>query len=70
MHCQNADVEGTIKGKLVVDNLLTLKATARIDGEVTTGKLAVEPGAEFNATCSMQSGVKNINDSSKKGKSA
>lgn len=70
MHCQNADVEGTIKGKLVVDNLLTLKATARIDGEVTTGKLAVEPGAEFNATCSMQSGVKNINDSSKKGKTA
>ncbi|MDT8418545.1 MAG: polymer-forming cytoskeletal protein, partial [Lutibacter sp.] len=55
--CENADVEGKISGELLVNNLLTLKATAKISGEVTIGKLLVEPGAEFNATCIMKGSV-------------
>ncbi|HEA29832.1 MAG TPA: polymer-forming cytoskeletal protein [Leeuwenhoekiella sp.] len=49
------EIEGKIKGKLVVSELLSLRATARVDGEVSTSKLAVEPGATFNATCDMNS---------------
>jgi cytoskeletal protein CcmA (bactofilin family) len=52
--CENADIEGTFDGKLDVTGTLTLKATARITGDVLVGKLAVEPGATFNASCVMK----------------
>ena len=51
--CTNADVEGKINGNLLVSNTLSLKSSSRIDGEVIIGKLIVESGATFNATCSM-----------------
>ena len=37
-----------------------LKATARINGDIVTGKLAIEPGALFTGTCNMGARVKNI----------
>lgn len=58
LECENADVEGKFKGKLVVKGILSLKSTANISGEVVAGKLAVEPGAVFNATCEMNGGLK------------
>ncbi|MGJ8683908.1 MAG: bactofilin family protein [Nonlabens sp.] len=70
LQCSNADIEGNFKGKLTVTGLLTLKSSAVIEGEVIISKLAVDPGATFNATCSMNTGVKNLSDSNKKGKSA
>ncbi len=51
--CVNADIEGEFKGKLRVKEILSLRSTANLDGEVFTGKLAVEPGAVFNASCKM-----------------
>ena len=59
--CANADIEGSVTGNLVVSNLLTLKASAVINGDVIIGKLAVEPGAAFNATCSMKGIIKELN---------
>lgn len=56
--CDNCDVEGNIEGKIIVENLLMLKASANIKGEVITGKLAIEAGAIFNATCNMSNGKK------------
>ena len=52
--CEDADMEGRFEGNLNVSGTLTLKSTAHIEGEVIVGKLAVEPGATFNATCTMQ----------------
>ncbi|MGB0789425.1 MAG: bactofilin family protein [Marinirhabdus sp.] len=52
--CENADIEGCFEGELHVSGILSLKSTARILGEVTVGKLMVEPGATFNGTCKMQ----------------
>lgn len=60
--CNNADVEGKFSGELSVNSLLTLKSTAKISGEVVIGKLSVEPGAEFNATCAMKGSVKELNN--------
>ncbi|MCM5662385.1 bactofilin family protein [Galbibacter mesophilus] len=54
IECMNADVEGTFDGDLKVENVLSLKSTAVIEGDVIVGKLAVEPGATFNAACSMK----------------
>jgi len=51
--CQNADVSGNLHGKMVVYELLIVKATAEIEGDIFTGKLAVEPGAKFTGTCNM-----------------
>lgn len=52
--CQNADISGEVKANLTVTELLTLKATAKIHGDIRTGKLAIESGANFSGTCSME----------------
>lgn len=55
--CQNAVVEGRFKGVLHVSELLNVRETADIDGEITTGKLIVQSGAKFNVACKMESGA-------------
>ena len=57
----NAEVDGKFSGNLVVSDLLTVKTTANISGDVVIGKLSVEPGATFNANFSMKGAVKDIN---------
>jgi len=52
--CKSAEIEGVFKGKLMVAELLNLKATATVEGEVVIGKLAIEPGAIFTANCVMK----------------
>ena len=57
---QNADIEGEVKGRIEVTELLVLKTTAIINGDIVTGKLVVETGAVFNGTCKMGAAVKDI----------
>ena len=57
VECVNADIEGKFNGELAVKDLLSLKASAVIEGTVSVSKLAVEPGATFNAACTMGKGV-------------
>ncbi|MFD2892336.1 polymer-forming cytoskeletal protein [Flavobacterium chuncheonense] len=69
--CKNVDIEGRFSGKLQVAELLSVKSKAVIKGEVSVGKLAIEPGAIFEATCEMKSQLKAINNGeSKKEKTA
>lgn len=58
--CKNADIEGTFEGKIQVQEILNVKSKSHIKGEVICGKLSVEPGAEFSATCVMKPHVKNL----------
>ena len=58
--CKNADIEGSFDGKIQVQEILNVKSKARIHGEVICGKLSVEPGAEFSASCVMKQYVKNL----------
>ena len=60
IECAHADIEGKFSGKLNVDQMLSLKATATISGEVVLGKLSVEPGATFNASCNMKGSIKSL----------
>lgn len=53
VECVNADIEGNFNGELLVSELLSLKSSAVIQGTVVVSKLSVEPGATFNASCSM-----------------
>lgn len=73
IECVNADIEGKFSGELMVSNVLSLKSTAHIDGHVFVAKLAIEPGATFNATCDMKgkgAPVKSIKDEQPKAQKA
>ncbi len=71
IECNNAEIEGKFSGNLIAYSLLTLKSTAKISGEMAINKLSVEPGAEFNATCSMKGSVKELkNEQTKEEKTA
>ena len=59
--CKNADISGNIKANIIVKELLQLKASANIAGNINTNKLSIEPGANFTGTCNMGSVVKEIN---------
>jgi len=52
--CVNGDSSGIIKAKVTVKELLSLKASSKLTGDITTNKLAIEPGAVFSGTCNMQ----------------
>mgnify|MGYP001033598926 CR=1 FL=1 len=53
INCNNIEVSGYIKGKIKVADLLTMKASAEINGDIVAGKLSVEPGSVFTGTCNM-----------------
>ena len=57
--CKNADIEGKFKGKIQVLEILNVKHKSSIQGEVICGKLSVEPGADFSASCMMKTNSKN-----------
>lgn len=51
--CHSADVHGFVTGKLKVRDILYLKSTARISGDILSKKLVIESGAVFDGNCSM-----------------
>jgi cytoskeletal protein CcmA (bactofilin family) len=53
IQCKNAVIEGKFSGILVCTELLQVKETAVIEGDVSTAKLLVQAGATFNVTCRM-----------------
>ena len=57
---QNADIEGEVRGRIEISDLLVLKATAVVHGDILTGKLVVEPGAVFNGSCKMGAAIKDL----------
>jgi len=58
--CQNADIEGQFEGRIEVMELLNVKTHSSINGDVFCGKLGVEPGADFSATCVMKTEIKSM----------
>jgi cytoskeletal protein CcmA (bactofilin family) len=53
IRCTSAEIMGFVKGEIVVKDLLSLKSSASITGNLTMGKLSVEPGARFVGHCKM-----------------
>ncbi len=54
--CQNADFSGKLNGKVEVTELLSLKSTSRVIGDIIVNKLSIEPGAQFSGSCNMDNG--------------
>ncbi|MFT6054954.1 MAG: cytoskeletal protein CcmA (bactofilin family) [Roseivirga sp.] len=57
---RTAEIAGNIKGNIEISELLILKPTAVINGNILTNKLIVEPGATFNGGCKMGHLAKDI----------
>lgn len=56
--CNTIEIAGFVKGIVTVSDIMSLKSSAQVNGEIYVGKLQVEPGAVFNGTCSMGGAVK------------
>ena len=52
--CSSADIEGAINGTIHVEDLLSIRSTGQVKGDVVMSKLVVESGAVFNAKSSMK----------------
>jgi len=59
INCKNSEISGEINGKINVEDILTLRSTAKIFGDIITSKLSVEPGAIFTGTCNMGNKIPN-----------
>lgn len=53
--CQNALIEGEFDGTLIVNDMLQIKDSATVTGDITYGQLEVEAGAAINGSCTMKS---------------
>jgi cytoskeletal protein CcmA (bactofilin family) len=53
INCKNSDVFGIVEGKLNVSELLSLKTSAQVVGDIVTNRLAIEPGSRFSGNCKM-----------------
>jgi len=53
--CECIDISGRVTGKVICKDILFLKASAIVDGEIITNKLIMESGATFNGNCKTQS---------------
>ena len=51
--CGDLDLWGSVEGEIFVRNVLSLKGTASVLGDLHVRKLQVEMGASVNGTCKM-----------------
>ncbi|MEM7575744.1 MAG: polymer-forming cytoskeletal protein [Bacteroidota bacterium] len=51
VNCTNAVIEGKFTGKLFVTEMLQLKETSVVNGDLKTNRLAMAPGCDFSGTC-------------------
>ena len=55
---RNVEIHGNIEGEITAIDLLSLKSTAVITGDLVMGKFSVEPGARFCGNCTMNGNEK------------
>lgn len=53
INCKTIDVSGKVEGNIIASEMVLLKSTAIILGNISTDKISVEPGAKFTGTCKM-----------------
>ena len=56
VQCENAVIEGRFEGIMTVGEVLHIKETAKVEGDISTQKLIVQPGSIFNVKCKMGNG--------------
>jgi len=62
INSQNAVIEGRVQGNIIIQDILDVRETATVNGEIKTGKLLVQNGATFTGNCDMGHRIKNISN--------
>lgn len=70
VNCVTGNISGSIQGVVVVSEMLKVQATGKLSGEITYGKLSVEPGAELEGKLAISGKVKDISSSGQQQKRA
>lgn len=52
--CHSIEIEGQVKSDITAVELLSLKASANLTGNIRISKISIEPGANFVGNCIMQ----------------
>jgi len=60
VRCNQCEVEGRLEGNVLVEELLTLKASSTLNGEIHYGALAVEAGAQASGVMHLSTKVKDL----------
>ena len=55
--CNSAEIHGVVNGKITVSELLSLKASCKLLGDIVIGRLSIEPGAQFSGSCVIWRGI-------------
>ncbi|MGE4586395.1 MAG: polymer-forming cytoskeletal protein [Mangrovibacterium sp.] len=53
LNAKNCEVAGSVDGKFRIEEMLTIRASARVKGEIKTRQFSIEPGATFSGSCCM-----------------
>jgi cytoskeletal protein CcmA (bactofilin family) len=53
VQCKTIDVSGRVDGNIIASEMVNLKSTSVILGNITTDKITIEPGAKFTGSCKM-----------------
>ncbi len=53
INCKNFDLSGKIEGRITVGELLSLKSSAIVEGEIISSKISIDEGAIFTGKCNM-----------------
>ncbi len=61
LHGKDADILGKITGKIKVEDLLQLRESANVKGDIYAGKLQIEPTVTFNGQCYMGANIVDLN---------
>ncbi len=60
IHAERAEISGEVRGDIVVTDILILRKSARIHGDIFTDKLIMDEGASFNGKCKVGEKVKQM----------
>lgn len=56
--CKNCEISGFVEGQLSIEQLLSLKSSAHVKGDILSGKLSIEPGSLFSGSCTMNDQIR------------
>lgn len=60
INCTNIDLFGNVTGNIICSETVILKASSYLNGEIKTRVIEIEPGANFEGTCSMLNNNNNV----------
>lgn len=60
IHAERAEISGEIIGDIEITDILILRGSARIHGDIITDKLIMDEGASFNGKCKVGEKVKEV----------